>query len=99
MVEIETSEQSIGTVVRFKRKAWSHSLQRHYMDTDLIIVVQTSLMADFMADFAIYQQLDEVRQMAILEHLRTARYARRLLRQSDLVVPSARREPSQLCLM
>lgn len=99
MVDMETFDESIGTVVRLKRQVWSDSLQRHYMDTDLIIVIPTSHKEDFSADFEIYRRLDAAGQAKVLAHLRNNAYGARLLSQSDLPKAAPSDEPAQLSLM
>lgn len=99
MVDMETFDESIGTVVRLKRQVWSKSLQRHYMSTDLIIVIPTSHKGDFSADFEIYRQLGEARQAEVLAHLRNNAYAVRLLSQADLPMAAPPDQPEQLSLV
>lgn len=89
-VDMQITESDVGAVVRFLRSRWSDLLQRHYMDTELIIIVPIEHVAALQEDFAIYRQLETPAQVSLLNCLRQQRYVGRMLTRPDLTpVPAA----------
>ena len=95
MVDIELTPETIGVVVRFKRQAWSTLLKRHYMLTDLIIVIGEAYKADLLADFHIYREMEDVRQTQFIGQLRLSHYTGRMLSQDDVQPDAVRGQPCQ----
>lgn len=79
VADIQITASDIGKIVRFQRQRWSDRLQRHFMNTDLIIVIGQDYEADLMDDIAIYRTLNEEAQNAFLTQLAGTRYAGRML--------------------
>lgn len=84
MVSLTITASEIGCIVRFQREVWCPPLGRTYIDTDLIIIIDSMHEQNLRDDFSLYQQLDVGAQMNFIAKLRLEHYTGRRLADSIL---------------